>query len=114
MPKIWTAPRTMNSTIAVTLIIANQYSNVPKLLTERAFTYSRMKAKPSDHSHTGAPGKPVGHVDAGGDGLAADRDHLAEPVGIADDEARPGIEIRFRIHAERARGRMQRPPSPTG
>ena len=51
-----TAPRMMNSTIAVTLIIANQYSNVPKLLTEREFTYSRMNAKPSDHIHTGTSG----------------------------------------------------------
>jgi ABC-type phosphate transport system permease subunit len=50
------APRAMNNTMAVTLIIANQYSNVPKLLTERAFTYSRMTAKASDHIHTGVPG----------------------------------------------------------
>ena len=49
-------PSTMNSTIAVTLIIANQYSNVPKLLTERAFTYSRMIAKASDHIQTGTSG----------------------------------------------------------
>ena len=56
MPRMLTAPRMMNSTIADTLIIANQYSNVPKLLTERAFTYSRMNAKASDQIHTGTAG----------------------------------------------------------
>ncbi len=32
------APRMMNSTIAVTLMSANQYSTVPKLPTERTLT----------------------------------------------------------------------------
>ena len=31
-------PMMMKNTMAVTLINANQYSNVPKLVTERVFT----------------------------------------------------------------------------
>ena len=42
--------------------------------------------RPDPHRHAR---KPVGHVDAGGDRFAADGDHLRDPIGVADDEARP-------------------------
>ena len=50
------APRMMNSTIAVTLMSANQDSTVPKLFTARELKYSRMAQKPSDQIHTGTAG----------------------------------------------------------
>ena len=46
----------MKATMATTLMRANQYSMDPKLFTERELKYSRMKAKPTDHSQTGVPG----------------------------------------------------------
>ena len=59
--------------------------------------------RPDPHRHVG---KPERHVDAGGDRFAADGDHLRDPIRVADDETRPGIEIGLRVHAERARCRM--------
>jgi len=56
MPKMAARPSTMNSTMAVTLMSANQYSKVPKLPTARVFTIRRIDAKASDHNHTGASG----------------------------------------------------------
>ena len=47
----------MNSTIATTLMSANQYSMEPKLCTERELKYSSTTANASDQSHTGVPGK---------------------------------------------------------
>src|ERR1700723_4045074 len=56
-PKIVAVPKMMKTTIATTLISANQYSMEPKLLTERELNYSSTKAKPNDHNQTGVPGK---------------------------------------------------------
>ena len=50
------APRMMNNTMAVTLMVENQNSMVPKLLTERELKYSRIRLNPSDHIHTGTSG----------------------------------------------------------
>ncbi|MBS0361180.1 MAG: hypothetical protein JSR98_07355, partial [Proteobacteria bacterium] len=43
------------SEMAVTLIRANQYSNVPKFFTERVFRKMIAAAKPSDQTQTGTP-----------------------------------------------------------
>src|SRR5712672_3355962 len=55
-PKMLAAPRMMNSTMAVTLMSANQNSTVPKLFTERELKYSSTRQKPSDHIQTGTSG----------------------------------------------------------
>ena len=49
-------PSTMNSTIAVTLMKASQYSINPKLPTAREFTATRMAAKPMDQGQIGISG----------------------------------------------------------
>ena len=50
------SPKTMKSKMATTLIMANQYSKLPKLPTLRAFTYSKAQAKPRIQSHFGVLG----------------------------------------------------------
>src|SRR5450755_3375493 len=55
-PTIRARPKTMNITMATTLIIENQYSIAPKLATLRAFTHSSATEKPTIHIHFGLPG----------------------------------------------------------
>src|SRR5207248_10054563 len=50
--------------------------------------------------------KPVGHVQARGNGLSPDRDDLGNPVRVPHDESSPGVQVGFGISAERARGRV--------
>ncbi len=49
-------PSTTNSTMALTLITASQYSVRPKWFTAWALTVTTTAAKPSDQSQTGAAG----------------------------------------------------------
>ena len=42
--------------MAVTLMSANPYSNVPKFFTDRELTTSSTTAKPTDQIHTGRSG----------------------------------------------------------
>src|ERR1700730_14717087 len=98
------APRMMNRTMATTLIMANQYSIEPKLLTDLELKYSSTNAKLTDHIHSGVSGKQKGHGNPARPGLTADRDHLRHPIGIAHDEPRPGAEVDLGISAERSGG----------
>ncbi len=51
-------------------------------------------------------GKPQLAIDGGGDYFAADDDHQREPVGVANGEAGPGMEVHFGVEAEGTRGRV--------
>src|ERR1051326_3817023 len=55
-PKTAAAPSTMNSTMATTLMSANQNSTVPKFCTERELKYSSTTQKAIDQIQTGTSG----------------------------------------------------------
>ena len=50
------APKIRNTTMVTTLIIANQYSNVPKFFTLMVLAYKIPTEKPAIHTHDGSPG----------------------------------------------------------
>jgi hypothetical protein len=79
----------MNRTIATTLIIANQYSKLPKLPTLRALTYSRADRKSENPKPFRSVREPPLAVDRDGRRFAADGDALRRPIRVAHREARP-------------------------
>ncbi len=76
-------------------------------IADRAGVHIEQDAGEPDRPHPDRrAGEPIGHVDARRDRLAADRDHLGEPVGITDDKAGPGVQVSLGIGAERSRRRV--------
>ena len=101
-PSTKSPPRTRKTTMAATLMPANQNSNSPNELTE-----NRLVAVISDHEdQRHQPERDVGqpvlqHLGAG-DGLEADDDHPEVPVEPADAEARPAADGLAGVVGERA------------
>ena len=101
-----TSPSSTNTAIAVTLIIANQYSNVAEQVDGGGVDGEHHDGEDQDRQPERQVRPPVPDVEAGGDHLAADGDHLHRPVGPAQHEARAGAQVAVRDGAEGTRGRV--------
>jgi len=86
--------------IAMTLIIANQYSKVPNALTARALTKMSTAEKYNNPDPDGYCWQPIIHIECSSSGLAADGYHLGGPVCVADHKASPRPDIEFSVNAE--------------
>ncbi len=92
----------MKATMAMTLTIANQYSNSPKLPTCMALMAMRPTETADDPDPLRDRREPEGKVNGDCRDLRADGDDLDEGVGGANGEAGPLIEVGLRIDAEGA------------
>ena len=61
---------------------------------------NKKSGKSGDPDPCGRAGKPELAIDGGGDNFTANNHDKTKPVGIAHGEARPRVQIHFRIQAE--------------
>ena len=81
----------MNAQMALTLMVDNQYSTVPKLATDRLLM-AKIRQPGGQRRHPYRQrGKPESHVRTDGDRFTANRYHLAGRVRVAHQEPGQGL-----------------------